>query len=375
MIPRILVKTIQSSLRPGFVTVVGGPRRVGKTVLLTQLAHEWKKEDPLIINGDTEEGRSVLGTTSIVKLTQLVGNRNLIFIDEAQRIPNIGLSLKIIIDAFPTKKIVVTGSVALPAMRGFRDTLVGRQQFFPLYPLSTRELTEGEEEYKKASFLDDQLVYGGYPYVWSLSTPAEKKDYLQTLVADYLFRDIAYLGIVGEPYLLQKLATLVAFQIGSEVSLNELSNHLGIDVKTVRRYLMFLEDSFVVFPLGVYSRNLRREVTGKRKWYFYDLGIRNALAGQFFPLGVRPDTGALWENFLVIERIKKNDYARRLVSRFFWRNYLGAEVDFIEKEGEEALYAYEFKWGKGVARTPKAFWDNYRTQAALVNKENYLDFV
>lgn len=361
-------------MRPGFVAVVGGPRRVGKTVLLTQLVQEWNEKDPLIINGDTQEGRFVLGTPSIVKLTQLVGNRNLIFVDEAQRIPNIGLSLKIIIDAFPTKKIVVTGSVALSAIRGFRDTLVGRQQFFPLYPLSTRELTQGEEEYKKASFLDDQLVYGGYPYVWSLSAPAEKKDYLQTLVSDYLFRDVLYLGRVGEPDMLQKLATLVAFQIGSEVSFNELSNHLGIDVKTVWRYLTFLEESFIVFHLGVYSRNLRREVTGKKKWYFYDLGIRNALTGQFLPLGVRPDSGSLWENFLVIERIKKNDYARSLVNRFFWRNYLGAEVDFIEKEGE-ILSAFEFKWGKGMARTPKAFRDNYQTRVALVNRENYLDFV
>ncbi len=374
MIPRILVKTILSSMRSGFVAVVGGPRRVGKTVLLTQLAQEWNEKDPLIINGDTQEGRFVLGTPSVVKLTQLVHNRNLIFVDEAQRIPNIGLSLKIIIDAFPTKKIVVTGSVALSAIRGFRDTLVGRQQFFPLYPLSTRELTQAEEEYKKTSYLDDQLVYGGYPYIWSLSVPLEKKDYLQTLVSDYLFRDVLYLGRVGEPDMLQKLATLVAFQIGSEVSFNELSNHLGIDVKTVRRYLTFLEESFILFPLGVYSRNLRREVTGKKKWYFYDLGIRNALTGQFMPLGVRPDSGHLWENFLVVERMKKNDYAHSLVGRFFWRNYLGAEVDFIEKDGE-TLSAFEFKWGKGKARTPKSFRDNYQTEAALINRENYLDFV
>ena len=374
MIPRILAKTIENSWQSGFVTIISGARRVGKTVLLEQLNSQWAKGQALIINGDSQEGKTVLDTNSEVKLSNLVKDRKFIFIDEAQGIPNVGLALKIIIDKFPDKKIVVTGSVNLFGVPGFRDNLVGRQQSFLLYPFSTKELTFGTDDYKKISYLDDQLIYGGYPYVWDLATPTEKKTYLENLTADYLFKDTVFLGRIGEPDLLRKLATLLAFQVGSEASLGELANQLQIDYKTVRRYLDFLENSFVVFSLGAFSKNLRREVAGKRKWYFYDLGIRNSLTGQFLPLNQRTDVGGLWENFLLVERLKKREYAKTKIPSYFWRNYQGAEVDYLEMT-DKKLFAFEFKWGKSSGRTPKAFREGYGVSAKIVNRENYLDFI
>lgn len=374
MTPRILYKTIEKSWRPGFVTIISGARRVGKTVLLEQLNSQWAKGQALIVNGDSQEGKVVLDTNSEVKLSNLVKDRKFIFIDEAQGISNVGLALKIIIDKFPEKRIVVTGSVSLFGVPGFRDNLVGRQRSFLLYPFSTKELTVGVDNYKKLSYLDDQLVYGGYPYVWELPTPGEKKVYLESLVTDYLFKDTVFLGRIGEQGLLRKLATLLAFQVGSEASLGELANQLQIDYKTIQRYLGFLENSFVIFSLSAFSKNLRREITGKRKWYFYDLGIRNALIGQFLPLDQRADIGALWENFLVVERFKRGEYAEGNPASYFWRNYQGAEVDYLEIVNEK-LSAFEFKWGKGSNRTPKAFREGYGVSAKIINRENYLDFV
>lgn len=374
MVPRILYKTIEENWRPGFVTIISGARRVGKTVLLEQLNSQWAKGQALIINGDSQEGKAVLDTNSEVKLSNLVKDRKFIFVDEAQGIPNVGLALKIIIDKFPDKRIVVTGSVSLFGVPGFRDNLVGRQRSFLLYPFSTKELTTGVDNYKKISYLDGQLVYGGYPYVWELPTPGEKRTYLESLAADYIFKDTVFLGRIGEQDLLRKLATLLAFQVGSEASLGELANQLQIDYKTIQRYLGFLENSFVIFSLSAFSKNLRREIAGKRKWYFYDLGIRNALIGQFLPLDQRADIGALWENFLVVERFKRGEYAEGKPASYFWRNYQGAEVDYLEKR-EEKLSAFEFKWGKGSNRTPKAFREGYGVSAKIINRENYLDFV
>lgn len=374
MVPRILYKTIEESWRPGFVTIISGARRVGKTVLLEQLNSQWAKGRALIINGDSQEGKAVLDTNSEVKLSNLVKDRKFIFIDEAQGIPNVGLALKIIIDKFPDKRIVVTGSVSLFGVPGFRDNLVGRQRSFLLYPFSTKELTIDVDNYKKISYLDDQLVYGGYPYVWELPTPGEKKVYLESLVTDYLFKDTVFLGRIGEQGLLRKLATLLAFQVGSEASLGELANQLQIDYKTIQRYLGFLENSFVIFSLSAFSKNLRREIAGKRKWYFYDLGIRNALIGQFLPLDQRTDVGALWENFLIVERMKEREYSKTKISSYFWRNYQGAEVDYLELSNGQ-ISAFEFKWGKGSNRTPKAFREGYGVSAKIINRENYFDFV
>lgn len=373
MTQRILVHTIIRQWRPGEIVIVYGPRRVGKTVLLGQLREAWHATNVLLLDGDTQEARDQMGTTSEVRLMSLVKHYDAIFVDEAQRIPHIALALKIIVDRFPEKKIVVTGSSSLDLGSGLKETLTGRNRTYHLYPFSTRELAGGMDTHKIPYLLGDQLVYGSYPRIAGIATWEEKERYLRGLANDYVFRDVLLLERVDES-LMRKLAAMLAFQIGSEVSLRELSGTLGVDGGTVGRYLLLLEKSFVIFPLGSYAKNLRREVTRSKKYYFYDIGIRNALIRQFLPVDQRGDAGQLWENFLIVERQKKHEYAQAAVDGFFWRNYVGAEVDYLEIT-TSGLEAFEFKLGKGIARTPKAFRDSYRVEVATINRETYLDFV
>ncbi len=375
VIQRVLLKTIKKSEKEGFINVIYGPRRVGKTVLLEQIIEDDKNLHSIIFNGDTEETRNLLSSTSEVSLTNTIEKYDLIAIDEAQRINNIGLSLKIIIDKFPKKKIYVTGSSSIDIAKGLKETLTGRTIKHKLYPLSTSELTLGLKKFEKASMLQVQLIYGGYPYLLNLTTEAEKQKYLESVIEDYLFRDILLLKYVGQPDTLKKLATLLAFQIGSEISLNELANNLGIDVKTVARYLSLLKQGFIIFEHGTYSTNLRKEVAKSKKYYFWDLGIRNALTRQYFDLSSRNDVGALWENFIAIERIKKQEYSMSQVSNYFWRTYEKAEIDWVEIDKNNGIGAYEFKYSSRGAKTPKAFFERYKVQAQEVNKNNYLDFV
>jgi hypothetical protein len=346
-------------------------------VLLQQLIDDLptKLQNKVIrFNGDEEEDRQLLQRSSKVTLEQAVVGAEVVAIDEGQRIKNIGLSLKILIDNFPEKIYYLTGSSSLTLARGVQEALTGRNLKYRLYPLSTRELTRGKPEHQKATFLSQQLLFGGYPYLTHLNKPQEKKLYLKSVVDDYLFKDLTYLAEVDYPDLLEKLARLLAFQIGSEVSYNELANSLGIGVKTVRRYLSLLEQAFIVFKVGAFSKNLRNEVVKSKKYYFWDLGIRNALIEQFMPLDVRDDKGALWENFLVVERLKKHEYQQRLVRHYFWRTYQQAEVDWLEVE-EGQMAAFEFKWKKKKARTPKLFRENYGQEVKVVNRDNFLEFV
>lgn len=375
MYKRTLTQVILKSFKNGFVTVVYGARRVGKTVLLEQIRAAFHNEDILIFNGDTAESIQALSSTSEVQLSSLVKNHEVIFIDEAQRIPNISLALKIIIDKFPEKKIVVTGSSSLQLARGAQENLTGRNTTFALFPLSSVELLDGEPAFKAPAFLETQLVFGGYPLVHTLGGSEERKRYLAGIVEDYLLRDVLMLERLDHPEQLKKLAVLLAFQIGNEVSLNELANTLNLSVKTVARYLDLLEKSFIVFRLDAYSRNQRKEVGKSKKYYFYDLGIRNALVTQFQPLSERVDVGALWENFLIVERKKKHAYAQRMVTQHFWRNYAGAEIDIVEV-ADGVLSAFECKWGAGSARPPKAFVGAYPDAAfQVINRENYFGFV
>lgn len=371
---RTLAEKIATSFKNGFITVLYGPRRVGKTVLLEQVKAQLKDANILLFNGDTSEAVNALDTNSEVRLTELVKNHNTIFIDEAQKIPNISLALKIIIDKFPEKKIVVTGSSSLALARGAKENLTGRTQVFTLFPLSTTELTAHLPTFQKHAFLDNQLVFGGYPHVYSLSTAEEKKRYLANIVEQYLFQDVLLLERVTYPEGFKKLATLLAFQVGSVVSQNELANSLDISVKTVARYIDLLEKSFVIFELGTYSTNLRKEVSKNKKYYFYDIGIRNALINQFQSLTERVDVGQLWKNFVILERMRLHAYAGRIVSQYFWKNYSGTEIDLLEME-DGVLSAFECKWAKSTAKTPQSFRDKYKIKSQIINRENYLDFI
>lgn len=375
MYQRILKNHIIKGFQPGFATIIYGARRVGKTVLLDQIKQSLLGSKTISFNGDTQEAIEALNTNSEIKLSALVKDHDVIFIDEAQKIPNITLAIKIIIDKFPQKKIIVTGSSSLQLIKGAKENLTGRNYSFSLYPLSTSELGQGLEKYKIPGLLPDQLIFGGYPFIYHLATKDEKEKYLKQIVEDYLFKDVLFLEHLEHPEAFKKLAILLAFQIGNEVSVTELSNNLGLSVKTVARYLDLLEKSFVIFHLDAYSTNLRNEINKNKKYYFYDLGIRNALIEQFQPISGRIDVGYLWENFLIVERMKKNDYGGKIVRSYFWRNYSGAEVDYLEIDTENNLSAYEFKWQKNTAKTPKNFKDNYKIDAMVINNENYLDFI
>lgn len=374
MLPRILAQTIKKNQKAGFINLIYGPRRVGKTVLLQQLAQRVPAEKIIWFDGDTQEAQEALSTTSQVTLARLVEEASFVVIDEAQRISNIGLSLKILIDRFPKKVFYVTGSSSLILSRGIQEPLTGRTSIYRLFPLSASELTADLSAYQKKALLEEQLRFGGYPYLQQAVSLKDKQIYLKSLVSDYLFKDVLALKDIASPENLKKLATLLAFQIGQEVSLNELANSLGIDIKTVRRYLSLLKQSFVIFELGAFAKNLRKEVVKSKKYFFWDLGIRNALTDQFLPLDSRTDVGQLWENFLAVERLKKHEYQRILTQYFFWRTYEQAEIDWLEvKAGRVA--AYEFKWQGAKSHTPKAFKEAYQTSVKWITKENYLDFI
>lgn len=375
MITRILSKVVIDGCKDGFITVIYGPRRVGKTVLLEQIKAALPYPDILTFNGDTQETRDLLSTTSETKLSSIVKNQKIIFIDEAQRIKNIGLSLKILIDQFPDLKIIVTGSATLDLSKGVRETLTGRTITYRLFPLSMREIVPNDEQNRSQYLLPDVLLFGGYPYVQSLANPIDKQRYLEELAADYLLKDLLELKDVGDPDALRKLLSLLAYQIGNQVSLNELASQVSISTKTVARYLWLLEKVFVIFPLGTYSTNLRSEVARSKKYYFYDLGIRNALIRQFGTLDSRTDVGALWENFMMVERMKKHEYDRNPTSMFFWRDYAQNEIDLIEKN-EQNITAFEFKWSaRKRSKTPKFFKDAYAIHSQTIHPENFETFI
>ena len=374
MIKRTILENIIKNVSPGFINIIYGSRRVGKTVLLQQISDYYKEDNVLFLNGDTEEAQMALERTSEVRLSRLVEGKKLILIDEAQRIPNVSLSLKIIIDKFPDLKIFVTGSSSLSLARGAKENLVGRNKSYRLFPLSFKEKTGDLENYQKDALLSESLIFGAYPYLLKLGTKDEKIDYLKGIASDYLFKDVMMLERIDYADAFKKLASLLAFQIGQPVSINELARNLGVDYKTVGRYLDLLEKSFVIFGVSSFSNNLRKEVVKSKKYYFYDLGIRNTLVGQFSDFEVRDDAGALWENFLFLERIKKNEYNGQNYNYYFWRGYQGKEIDFIEEKNEK-LFAYEFKLNKKRFFTPKLFKDNYNLEADVVNRENYQDFI
>lgn len=374
MVPRILAEIIPQNTRKGFINVIYGPRRVGKTVLLKQLTKGVPLERTLWVNGDTQEDRDLFSKTSLLFLEDIVKDVSTVIIDEAQRIPNIALALKVLIDNFPEKTYYATGSSSLLLSKGLRETLTGRTQVYNLYPLSNKELTPRDPMGRSADLLENMILYGGYPYILELPKPNEKRDYLISIVDDYLFREVLYLKDISSPENLRKIATLLAFQIGNEVSLNDLAKSVGIDVKTVKRYISLLEQNFILFSLSGFSRKLDREVSNSRKYYFWDTGIRNAIIDQFLPLDTRADTEPLWENFLAIERMKKHEYERSRVQYHFWRTYDNAAIDWIE-ESQGELTAFDFMWESKNAKTPKQFLDNYKSELKCVTKENYPHFI
>ena len=375
LIPRAIKESITGRLKTSDkVVIIYGPRQVGKTTLAREILSEFSGRT-LEISADERRYVDVLSSRDFNKLKPLVAGYDLLFIDEAQRVPDIGVNLKILHDQMPQLKLIVTGSSSFDLANRVREPLTGRTWTYTLYPISTLELSKLYNHFELDSQLDGRLVFGSYPEVFSIDNNEDKKAYLYEIGNSYLYKDILELASIRNSGKIRDLLRLLAYQVGSEVSRTELGTALGMSKDTVGQYIDLLEKSFVVFRLSGFSRNLRKEVTKSDKIYFYDLGIRNMVIDDFKPVNYRSDTGALWENYLVAERIKKLAYSRIHAQSYYWRTYTGAEIDYIE-DMDGRLSGYEFKYGAKSAKCPAAWPRTYEGAGwELINRENYIGFV
>lgn len=359
MIARLIESKIRKALDRKKIVTVLGPRQAGKSTLAGVVAKA-EADRILELNGDDSDVRTMFEDTDETRIRTLIGNHDFLLVDEAQKIINVGNMLKIIADRIPDMKVIATGSSSFKLAKAVNESLTGRKLEFRLYPLSFKEMVGHTNLLEERRLIAHRMIYGYYPEV--VSSPGNEKEILKELIDSYLYKDVLEEYSIGRPDRLVKLLQALAFQIGSTVSSNELAGLVGIDAKTVDRYINILERNFIIFTLPSYASNQRNELKFSRKLYFWDLGIRNAVIGNMAPLELRPpeEAGHLWENFLVSERIKRNDYAgRTFVKHYFWRTQQKKEVDLIEIE-DGRMSAFEFKWkpGKAVA-APRQFAAQY----------------
>ncbi|HEY4288968.1 MAG TPA: ATP-binding protein [Puia sp.] len=373
MIKRAIYEQIKKDIFKGKAIIITGPRQVGKTTLLQAIMKE-SESKVLYLNCDEPDIRPLLENASSTSLKALIGDNALILIDEAQRVRNIGLTLKLLVDNFKEIQIIATGSSALELANEINEPLTGRKREYHLYPFATAEMTANTSILQETRLLEQRMIYGFYPDI--VNSPAEAQANLLDLGNNYLYKDVLSLQDVRKPALLERLLVALALQIGNEISYSEIGQTIGTDNKTIDRYVELLEKCFVVFQLGGFSRNLRNEIKKGKKIYFYDNGIRNAIIKNFSPLSLRQDVGALWENFLVSERKKANHYANHYVNSYFWRTHQQQEIDMIEETGGK-LYAWEFKWNeKAKVKIPASFIEAYPGSiTGTINRENYMDFL
>jgi uncharacterized protein len=373
MIQRILFETLKNKLKNGKAIILIGPRQVGKTTLLKKIQESFEGNS-IWLNCDEPDIRQKLTNVTSTQLRALVGKADLVLIDEAQRVKNIGLTLKLLVDNFPEKKVIVTGSSALELSNEIQEPLTGRKFEFNLLPFSTEELANHTSVLEEKRLLEHRLIYGQYPEV--VLNEGDEESILRNICDSYLYKDIFSYQDVRKAEVISSLLEALALQMGSEVSYQELAQLLKIDQGTVTRYIDLLEKSFVVFRLRALSRNVRNEIAKSRKIYFYDNGIRNALIRNYQPLALRNDKGALWENYLVNERIKLLKYHQKQVNQYFWRTNQQQEIDYIEEEnGAFALYEFKFSPNARV-KFSQTFLQNYNvTKTETVHTENYFDFV
>lgn len=361
-------------LKPNKVLVLYGPRRVGKTTLLKTFLAETKLKYRFD-SGDNMKVQQILNSSDFDLIKEYCEGKDLIVIDEAQNISNIGKALKIIVDEVPGVRVLATGSSSFDLPNKVGEPLVGRQTVLKMFPLSVLELSSKYEKLDLRNKLEEFLIFGFYPEVLTSKTKSAKAEYLGDMVHSFLLKDILMLENVKSSKTLMDLLRLLAFQIGSEVSLNELATQLKIDVKTVARYLDLLEKTFLIISVGGFSRNLRSELVKKKKYYFTDIGIRNGIINAFNRLPDRADVGHLWENFVFMERLKKKSYKKIFSNDFFWRTYAQNEIDLIE-ERDSRIYAYEFKFARNKFSPPNEWVKAYpETPVELITQENYFDFI
>jgi predicted AAA+ superfamily ATPase len=375
MVSRILYDEIKNICFKGKVILLIGPRQVGKTTLLKKLHADFDVPSIWLNVDEADVMQSLSDADTSTKLRQLVGFKTkLVIIDEAQQIIDIGKKLKLMIDTFPEIQFIVTGSSSLDLRNKMAEPLTGRKKEYHLYPLSTEELINYSSLVEQKRLLESRLIFGSYPAV--VTNYGEEKEILKEIAGSYLYKDLLQLDGIRKSSVLEKLLQLIAFQVGSEVSYNELANSIGnIDVATVEKYLDLLEKAYIIFKLPALSRNLRNELKKGKKYYFYDNGVRNVIINNFNPINLRQDKGALWENFLMSERQKFIHYHKIYSNQYFWRTHDRAEIDYIE-EREGKLFAYEFKWKAGKTRFPKSFQAAYPNHELLeISVENFVDFV
>lgn len=373
-IPRINQKLIEKSLFKGKVAIIYGPRQVGKTTLAKNILEKQDK-DGLYLNCEHLPVQQQLSVPDPERLKKYIGDRKLIVFDEAQKVTNIGLILKILVDSFPKLQIIATGSSSFELSEKISEPLTGRVNQYILYPFSVEEIKQKYNNFEIDSKLENLMRFGAYPEVFSLSEQ-EAINRLNEITSNYLFRDVLSFEKIKKSSIISDLLQMIALQLGQEVSYDELATKLGVSRLTIIKYIDLLEKSFILFSLRSFSRNPRKELSKSIKLYFYDLGIRNTLIQNHNPFKSRNDVGALWENFLIMERIKRGAYHQTYSNKYFWRTYQQSEIDFIEERGGQ-LFAYEFKWNKEKkVKAPKFWQDSYKdSEFKIISPGNYFDFV
>ncbi len=372
MIKRILQEKIESCFFKKKAVIIHGARQVGKTTLIQEIQKKFNG-DSLYLNCDEPDLRASLTEVTSTELKNMIGSKKIVFMDEAQRVKNIGITIKLMVDNFPDLQVVATGSSSLDLADKIVEPLTGRKYEFHLFPFSLVELRQKYSLIEIRRILERRIVMGMYPEIEE--KPDEDRILLKSLTSSYLYKDVLQYQDIRRPELLEKLLTALALQIGNQLSYNELANLLGVAKQTISNYIQLLEKSYVIFRLSPFSRNLRNELTRLRKIYFYDTGIRNALINNFNGLYLRQDVGALWENFMICERMKRNANNGLSVNSYFWRTHSQQEMDYLEdKDGK--LDAFEFKWKSGKQRIPKAFINAYPdSRVECINQNNYEEFV
>ncbi|PQJ80467.1 ATP-binding protein [Polaribacter porphyrae] len=370
MIKRQLYRQIEKKYHKGKAIVLVGPRQVGKTTLIKKILED---KTYLFLDGDDLTIRTLLENTNTEQLRSIIGDFKFVFIDEAQRIPNIDLTLKIITDQFKEVQLLVSGSSAFELKNLTNEPLTGRKFQFNLLPISWKEFEDNITFVKATQQLEQRILYGMYPDI--INNLGDEVELLTNLADSYLYKDILSFHNIKKPETLEKLVQALAYQIGQEVSFNELSRLLGVDKNTVSTYIDILENNYVIFRLQSFSKNLRTEIKRNQKIYFYDLGIRNAVIKDFKPLAMRQDKGMLWENFLIVERLKTNLYNKSFAKTYFWRTTRQQEVDYIETL-YDSIKAFEFKWNrKQKVKIPKTFENTYNVKVEIVDSGNFRSFI
>lgn len=370
MIFRDLAKNLEEKWNKGKVIVLIGPRQVGKTTLINFIL---KDKDYLFLDGDDNTVADILANANTENLKSIIGNYKYVFIDEVQRIPNIGLKLKIMVDQIKDVQVIVSGSSSLDINNVTQEPLTGRKFEFQMFPVSWQEFENSVGYIKAQQQLEIRLLYGMYPDV--INNFGAEYEILKNLVSSYLYKDILALAGIRKSDVLEKILRALALQVGSEVSYNEIAQLVGVDKNTVNNYINLLEKSYVVFRLTSFSKNIRNEIKANKKIYFYDNGVLNMLIGNFTTFQLRQDKGALWENFLVSERMKQLSYKQSIAKSYFWRTTTQQEIDYIETNADE-VSAYEFKWATNKKfKLPKSFMDAYNPSFLVVNKDNFREFL